>query len=322
MLQGLVLSLVIAIIAMAFSTFIPLGSVVLAILLGMLISNFVKLPDSFKPGITYAEKSILAFAIGTLGINLDFKVLGNLGISTLLIILLGMIVTIYSSILLARYFNIDKKFALILGIGNGVCGASAVGATKDIVKIDANQAGIAVAVVNLLGTIGMFLVPLIALFFGLNDTQSGILVGNTLQAVGQAVAGGFSISEISGQTSTVVKMARVLLLTPLIVLLLIIYSSGHENDEKKSFKSIIKNIPYFIFWFLFFSFMATLSILPDMLVNSISMISKYALIIAMAGIGLKISFSSIKEQGKSALMLASLVFCVQISFSLILLFVL
>ena len=108
MLQGLTLSIAIAIFAMAFSTFIPIGAVVLAIIIGLILANTIKLSDSFKPGITYAEKSILAFA--TLGINLDFSVLAALGISTLIIIVLGMIVTIYSTIYIAKFFNIDKKF--------------------------------------------------------------------------------------------------------------------------------------------------------------------------------------------------------------------
>jgi uncharacterized integral membrane protein (TIGR00698 family) len=319
MLKGLTLTLVIAILAMAFSTFIPIGAVVIAIILGLLVANIVKLNDSFKPGITYAEKSILAIAIATLGINLDFRVLASLGFSTIIIIVFGMIMTIYSTIYLAKFFNIDKKFALILGIGNGVCGASAVGATKDIVKVDANQAGISVAVVNLLGTIGMFVVPAMALFFGLNETQAGILVGNTLQAVGQAVAGGFAISEASGETATVVKMGRVLLLTPLIVILLMIYVDT-ANEQKKSFSNIIKNVPSFIVWFIGFSLLATLGVLPTIAEDSIALISKYTLIIAMAGIGLKITLSSIKAEGKNALILGSIVFVIQIIFSLILLY--
>jgi uncharacterized integral membrane protein (TIGR00698 family) len=318
MLSGLAISTAIAIVAMALSTFISIGAVVLAIVLGLIVSNSVTIPDRFKIGITYAEKSILAFAIATLGINLDFTVLASLGLSTFIIILLGMIVTIYSTLFIAKFFNIDKKFALILGIGNGVCGASAIGATKDIVKIDANQAGISVAVVNLLGTIGMFLVPALAIFLDLGQSEAGILVGNTLQAVGQAVAGGFAISEMSGESATVVKMGRVLLLTPLIVILLIIYTNG-EKKQEKSFANIIKNIPQFIYWFIGFSLIATLGVLPTIIEDSISLVSKYALIVAMAGIGLKIRFSSIKAQGKNALIVGSFVFLIQILFTLFLL---
>ena len=318
MLQGIALSLVLAVFALAFSTFIPLGAVVIAIILGMLLANIVKLPKSFAPGITYAEKSILAFAIATLGINLDFSVLAELGYSVILIIVLGMIMTIYSTLFIASKFGIDKKFALILGIGNGVCGASAIGSAKDIVKVKPEEAGIAVAVVNFLGTIGMFLIPFIALTLGLNENDAGILAGNTLQAVGQAVAGGFAISDSAGENATIVKMGRVLMLTPLIVILLMIFHNDGDED-KRSFTSIIKNVPQFIVWFIFFSIVATFGVLPEFIEGSISTLSKYALIIAMAAIGMKITLSSLKQSGKNALIVGSIVFSIQIIFTLILL---
>lgn len=320
MLQGIALSFILAIFALAISTFVSLGAVVIAIILGILVANITSLPKSFSPGITYAEKSILAFAIATLGINLDFSVLASLGFSTLLIIVIGMIVTIYSTLFIASKFGINKEFALLLGIGNGVCGASAIGATKDIVKAKSDDAGIAVAVVNFLGTIGMFLVPFIALSVGLSESDAGILVGNTLQAVGQAVAGGFAISESAGESATVVKMGRVLMLTPLIIILLILFSKS--DDEKRTPKNIVKNIPMFIVWFISFSCVATFGILPDMIETTIATVSKYALIIAMAGIGLKITFASLKANGKDALVVGSIVFSIQIIVSLFLLLVL
>ena len=113
---GIVLESIIGIVALGLSPIIPVGAVAIAILIGMIISNTIKLDNKYSSGITYAEKSILAFAIATLGINLDFSVLANLGFSTIIIVL-GMIVTIYSTLFIAQFFGIDKKFALLLGIG-------------------------------------------------------------------------------------------------------------------------------------------------------------------------------------------------------------
>ena len=312
---GLALTSSIAIIAYFLSAYIAIGSVALAIIIGIVISNIIPLHNKFELGITYSEKSILAFAIALMGINLDFTLLFDLGINAILLIILGMMITIFSTILLAKFFNINKKFALLLGIGNAVCGASAIGATKDIVKADKSEVGISVAIVNFLGTIGMFLVPFIALTLGFNDTNSGILVGDTLQAVGQAVAGGFSISDTAGQSATIVKMGRVLMLTPLIIILLWLSSKDNESTQKRDLKSILKNIPLFIIGFVIFSIISTSQILPENIVHYISIISKFTLIIAMAGIGLKISFKSIKQNGKNALLLATLIFMIQILFA-------
>ena len=317
---GIALATIIAIAALLFSTFIPLGAVVIAIILGMIVANTIKLDSKYSSGITYAEKSILSFAIATLGINLDFSVLAKLGISTIIVIVFGIVITIYSTLFIAKFFNINKRFALLLGIGNGVCGASAIGATKEIIKAKDDEVGISIAVVNFLGTIGIFLVPFIAVMLGFNESKSGILIGNTLQAVAQAVAGGFVISDIAGESATVVKMGRVLMLTPLIIILLWLYKKNITNQNTNP-KVVLKNIPLFIIWFILFSIIATIGVLPEFIEVIIATISKYALIIAMAGVGLKISFSTIKNNGKNGLIVGGLVFIIQILFTLLLLLI-
>jgi uncharacterized integral membrane protein (TIGR00698 family) len=314
MAYGIVLSIILAFIALFLGKYVSIGSAVIAIILGVIVSNSIKLPHKYNKGIGFSEKTLLAVAIATMGITLDFSVLLDLGFETLLLIVIGIGVTIFSSLFIAKFFNIDKNLALLLGIGNGICGASAIGASKDIVKAKDTDVGISVAVVNLLGTIGIFLVPFIALSIGFDDKSAGILVGNTLQAVGQAVAGGFAISDIAGQNATIVKMGRVLSLTLVLIALLIIFLDKSENGSN-SRTNVFKNIPSFILFFLFFSFLATINILPTIIVDVIKEISHFTLIVAMAAIGLKISFSSIKENGKNALIVGSLVFVVQIIFT-------
>ncbi len=315
MVYGIGLSAVIALIALFIDNYISIGSAVIAIVIGLLISNTITIPHQYNKGIGYSEKSILAFAIATMGISLDFSVLLDLGIKTLFLILSGIGITIISAIFLGKILGIDKKLSLLLGIGNGICGASAIGASKDIVKASESEVGISVAVVNFLGTIGIFLVPFIALLVGLDEKSAGILVGNTLQAVGQAVAGGFAISEVAGQNATVIKMGRVLTLAFVLLILIFIFIKSETDDNIEKPKSIWKNIPHFIFYFLFFSFIATLNLLPEFIVRTIKEVSHLALVVAMAAIGLKISFSSIKANGKNALILGSLVFIIQIIYT-------
>jgi len=308
--SGLSVSLIIAGIALLIAPFLPIGSVVIAILIGILIGNFIKLPSHTTNGITFAEKSILSFAIALMGINLDFSILIQLGFKTLVLITLGMIVTIYTAVLLGKFFKIDTKLALLLGIGNGVCGSSAIGAAAPIIKPNKDFIALSVAIVNLLGTIGIFLVPFIAYSIGFNDIDSGILVGNTLQAVGQVTAGGFAISDSAGISATTVKMGRVLLLTPLIFILIYIFHSKSEESTTKA------KVPLFIIFFILFSLISSFSLVNEQIKSIISTASHLSLVIAMSAIGLKIHFNAIKNDGKTALKIASLVFIVQIIFSI------
>ncbi len=316
---GLLLTIFIALIAFSLSNVIPIGAVAIAIIFGAIINNTFSISKKFTPGITFSEKTLLAIAISLLGIHLDFNVLYELGFTTIFIIVFTLIATLVFTKILAKRLKFENNFALILGIGNGVCGSAAIGATKDIVKLNEEKSALAIAIVNLLGTIGLFILPLIGLLLGFSDVEIGLLLGNTLQSVGHAVAAGFGVNETVGQSSTIVKMGRILLLTP-IIFWLIYTVSKKDNVEQESTKKI--QVPIFVIGFVFSSIVASSQILSQEIVDIIAFVCKVTLVIAMSAIGLKISFKTIKEKGFDALVLAGFIFKFQIILSMLLIAIL
>ena len=305
---------VIGLLALFMSIYLPIGAITISIIMGIIIGNIIKPGKVFENGIAFCEKHILSFAIALMGINLNYFILKELGFKSILIIIIALIVTISSSLVLAAIFNFEKKFALLIGIGNGICGSSAIAATNDIIGVNKSKVGLSITIINFLGTLGIFLIPFLEIIIlKFTDINSGMLIGNTLQAVGQVVAAGFSINESVGQTAVIVKMGRILMLTPVIFILIFIFSSTKKCS--KSGGKIKKGVPIFIIGFILFSLIPTFGLLPVNFINIISKISKYALITAMAGIGLRITFNSILRDGKSALLLGSIIFIVQIIFS-------
>ena len=300
---------------MLFSEYIPIGSVVIAIIIGIIIGNTAKIGDRFQKGITFSEKQILSFAIALMGVNLNFLILEELGYKSILIIIAIVLTALLSSLLFAKMFKLDRKFALLIGIGNGICGSSAIAATEQIIGVKEEEVGLSIAIVNFLGTVGIFILPFVgSIFLKFTDINSGILIGSTLQAVGQVVAAGFSVSNLSGETATIVKMARILMLTPVVFALIFIFSRKNKNNTEQKTKKKA-GIPLFIVGFVLFSLVPTFSLLPEEYIHIISKISHYSLIIAMAAIGLRITFGSILKDGKAALLVGSLIFLVQILLS-------
>ena len=146
---------------------------------------------------------------------------------------------------------------------------------------------------------------------GFNDIQGGILAGNTLQAVGQAVAAGFNISDTAGHYATVVKMGRVLMLAPLVFILMYIFREKKNSDTK----NINVPFPKFILWFIGFSALATFHILPQEIEHIISLTSHYIAMVAMAAIGLMIHFSTVIKTGGTAFKVSLLLFILQLILS-------
>lgn len=325
--KGLLVSIAVAIVASIITHFISFSTATVAIIIGMLVGNvfyntFHADESEYKSGVKFAEKDLLMFAIALMGINLNFTMLANLGFKTILIIVLGMVFTIFMGILLGKLFKLNPKLSLMIGIGNGVCGSSAIAATSGIAKVKSNDVGVSIALVNLMGTIGIFLAPFLAHSLGFNDIQAGVFTGNTLQAVGQAVAAGFSISAESGHYATVVKMGRVLLLVPLVLILIYVMKRESQNSGEEITQKGKIGVPSFILWFVFFSIIASIGVLPKELETLISSFSHYITLIAMSAIGLMIHFGTIVKTAGTAFKVSSLLFALQLIFSAILIYIL
>ena len=311
---GIILCSLIGFLALWLSVYIPIGSITLAIILGIIIGNALNLGAHFKSGINYSEKYLLSIAIALLGIQLNFSILRELGYTTILMIVFTMGVTIFSSLIFAKWFGFDRRFSLLLGLGNGICGSSAIAATKDIVGANDEQVGLSIAIVNFLGTIGIFLLPFIGHYLlHLSDLNAGVLIGNTLQAVGQVLAASFSVSQPTGEAATIVKMVRILLLAPVILILIFVFS--RVNMKTNEGIKVAYRIPLFVVGFFSFSLIQTFGLLNQEQVNVVSTMSHYALIVAMSGIGLKIAFDGIIKNGKKALLIAATIFGLQIIIS-------
>jgi len=321
--RGLLASIAVAIVASIITHFISFSTATVAIILGMIVGNkfyntFHAEDSKFKSGVKWAEKDLLMFAIALMGINLNFTMLANLGVKTILIIVFGMIFTITMGIVLGKLFKLNPKLSLMIGIGNGVCGSSAIAATSGVAKVQSNDIGISIALVNLMGTIGIFLAPFLAHLLGFTDIQAGIFTGNTLQAVGQAVAAGFSISDEAGHYATVVKMGRVLLLVPLVLILIYVAKrENQKNGEEIEAKGKV-GVPSFILWFVAFSVVASLGWLPKEVETLIGTVSHYITLIAMSAIGLMIHFGTIVKSAGTAFKVSSLLFALQLMFSALL----
>lgn len=315
-LYGIILCVMIGVVAHVLSVYLSVASVAIAILIGLIVGNSVQLGERFKPGITFSERRVLSLAIALMGVNLNYVILKELGYKALVLIIAAMSATIVSSIFLAKIMKVNSKLALLIGIGNGVCGSSAIAATERIIGAREEDVGISIAIVNFLGIIGMFLLPFLgAVILKSTDINIGIVIGNTLQTVGQVIAAGFSVSAAAGQTATIVKMGRILMLTPLILILLSVFSDRTVGKPTQAQEAKRQGLPFFIVGFIFFSLVSTLHVLPEMYIKVLGNISHYALIVAMASIGLKITFGSILREGKAALLMGSVIFILQILFS-------
>lgn len=314
-LPGLLLAFVVAALAMTLSrTVLPgVGGVALAIFLGIAVGNLVSLGAKMEPGLVYAEKSVLAAAIILYGAQLRLDVLGELGASSLLVVICAMLLAMFLGRFAAPLVKVAPKLGLLVGIGSAVCGSSAIAAAAPLVTKDREQVGVAVGVVNLLGTLGIVLVPFLAGLLDFDSTAAGLLAGGSLQAVGHVVAAGFAIGPETAELALAIKMGRVAMLVPLVLVLSAMLSS--KAPEEVAAKGSKKKLPLpgYLIGFVVLAAIANAGWIPAEWLGPLKTLSKWLLATAMAGIGLRIRFKAFARMGGGALVLGLIVFLAQLS---------
>ncbi|QEN06559.1 putative sulfate exporter family transporter [Oceanispirochaeta crateris] len=317
LLPGIIICALLGTIAWTLGLFLPLGAVTFSILLGMLLANTFKISSRATPGISFSEKKILPVAIALLGFSLNYNVLLSFGVLPLILIFLGIPFTILTALIWGKLFGIEKEQALLIGVGNGVCGSSAIVAVQGVVKTNEKNVGMSVAIINLLGTAGIFILPFLLSLTPLFSQQiKGMIIGNTLQAVGQVTAAGFSLGNDTGQVAVIVKMGRILLISPVVLIVQFIRNPKAASLEKKT----RAKVPLYILVFILFSAINTAGFLPESMTEALQFSGEVLLITAMAGIGMKITFRGLAQQGKNSLMTGILTWAGQILFTFLIVF--
>jgi uncharacterized integral membrane protein (TIGR00698 family) len=330
LLPGLIAAVIVGALSLWLAGYAPrIGSVTIAIVLGVLVGNVVlNRTDALSmarmgPGLKYGEKRLLPVAVALLGVELQLAVLVGLGLPALVIIAASVGTSVVFAIGVGERLGFTRRMSILIGAGNGICGSSAVAASGAAIDADEEEMGISISVVNLLGTMGIVLMPLLATVLAFSETRSGLLIGGTLQAVGQVVAAGFSVNDDVGRLATVVKMGRVLLLGPMVVLIALhmrAYMRRVSPGEAMAVDGY--PVPKFVIGFFALSILASLGIFPPDVVGAVQTVSKFLLAVAMAAIGMQIQFAVLFRSGAKAFGFGALVWAVQTAVVLGLLLVL
>ncbi|WP_297436638.1 YeiH family protein [uncultured Clostridium sp.] len=322
-LPGILACVVIAIISKVLGKFVPaLGAATFAILLGVLFGNTILDKKVFSKGIKFSEKVLLAWAIGLLGVILNLHEILSIGYKGVIFIVIQMSLTLVSVYFIGRKLGFGKKFSLLMCAGNAICGSSAIAATSDAIEADSKDKGISVAIVNLTGTILMFVLPGITyLLYNNSLMKSSAMIGGILQSVGQVVASGKMVSPQISEMATIFKIIRIMLLV-VVVLAIAKFNSGHDKKEFKHEEENIKkskvSVPWFIYLFFGLTILYTLGLIPQAVGNGIHQVGDILEIVALAAIGCSVKFKDLIEQGPKALIYGGTVGVLQIVFAIIL----
>lgn len=285
---------------------------IIAILLGVLAGNIWRIPEQFKPGIIFSLKKVLRIAIVFLGFRLTFQNVVDVGIEGLIVDLIMLISTFVFGVFISRkFFGLEPEMSYLIASGSSICGASAVLATAPVVRAEMHHAAMAVATVTIFGTIAMFSYPVFYKFagsyLGFDDVLYGIWTGATVHEVAQVVAAGFAVSDTAGNTATISKLTRVMMLAPLL-LVLSFYLARKNTTHGVGIALRDIPIPYFVFGFIAMVGVNSLDLIPEATVRYINVIDGFLLTVAMSAMGIETNINKMKGVGMKPIYAAFLIF--------------
>lgn len=288
-----------------------LSSLTLAIVLGILVGNtfYARLAPTAQPGVTFSKGTLLRLGIILYGLRLTIQQILGVGLGGLLADLLMLSSTFFLAFWLGtRWLKLDAQTAVLIGAGSSICGAAAVMATEPIVKAQAEKVAVAVATVVIFGTIGIFLYPQMNAWhwWPFSGFHFGVYIGSTVHEVAQVVAAGRAISPQVADAAVTVKLLRVMLLAPFLLLLSSFWGrSGQHGTQKDGAEKVKLNIPWFAFAFIGVALFNSLHLLPVRLLQSLITLDTLLLSMAMAALGLTTHFGAIRQAGAKPLLLGA-----------------
>lgn len=309
-LKGIFLILILSFIAYAISTThafasIGISAVIVGILLGFMLGNII--PEAqkkpFQDGVNFSSKRILRAGIVLYGFQITFTQIIDFGISGIMASLLVVVTTMTIGLLIGKILKIDKEISVLTSAGSSICGAAAVLATETTIKASAEKSSVAVGTVVIFGTTAMFLYPL-AYHYGLIDLdlkQMGIYIGATVHEVAHVVTAAKEVSPQTSDSAIVVKMIRVILLVPFLLILPLILGMNSQKTKKLS-------IPWFAFVFLGVVGFNTFVHLGQKTLDLIKNIDILFLTMAMTALGFETTIKKVQNVGLKPFLLASILF--------------
>lgn len=269
------------------------GPLTVALLIGMSVRASIGMPAVLGAGTRFSGKAILRFGIVLLGARLNFGLIATAGPAIVLIDAVIIAVGILGISWLGTRLGVRSKLAMLLAVGTSICGASAVVAASSVTRSDEEDTTLAVGLCGILGTTGVLIYVFGAPLLGLTTTQLAVLSGSTLHEVAQVMAAAFSFGAEAGDLGTLVKLTRVVLLAPAVVILGLV--SGAGGTVKYSLRE--PPIPWFVIGFLAVGAAGSVGWISEPLLRVLSTASVFLMVMAMAAMGLSTPFQMVKKSG-------------------------
>jgi uncharacterized integral membrane protein (TIGR00698 family) len=276
-----------------------LEAVIFSLLIGLLISNFIDLPEWFKSALsTELFVKIGLVLLGTGVIFSDILKNGSLGLIQALVVVLSVW---YFAFWLCKKMKIDDELTMMIASSVSICGVSAAIATSGAIKGDSKKLSYVISMVLITAIPMMIFMPYIAAYFHFPQAVTGAWLGGSIDTTGAVVASGSLVGEEALKISTIVKFSQNVLLGIAAFVISIYWTytqhpAGQDKATKPTLKVIWDRFPKFVIGFVAASLLFSFFVPQETIVlvkGSLKNLQGLWFALAFTSIGLETNFKDL-----------------------------
>lgn len=271
--------------------------VLVAMLFGLLIGNCFTSPEEFRPGLDFTKRYLLRLAVVLVGFRVTVQLVVDLGWVPLTVAAIELVVVfIILRWIAERVFKLDGDLSLLIASGSAICGAAAILSVAALTRTREQHAGIAIALITLSGTAALLLYPVAFMsgwLPGIDDGNYGVFVGGSIYELAQVYGAAFAVSEGAVNTATLVKLSKVLMLVPMLLLL----GLRRRRGDASATAAVPLPFPWFVVAFVGVMLLNSATTLHPDLRRLILSLDQFLFLMVMVALGLTTRLARLGEAG-------------------------
>jgi uncharacterized integral membrane protein (TIGR00698 family) len=296
----------VAAVAVGAGRLVPLvGAPVFGIVLGMLIGARWNPSPASAAELSFVAKFVLQAAIVLLGATLSLGRVASVGHESLPVMLGTLAAGLAAAALLGHVLGVGSRLTTLVGVGTGICGASAIAAVSGVVAATGAEIGYAIATIFIFNIVAVVVFPAAGHLLGLDDEQFGLWAGTAVNDTSSVVATAYAFGDEAGAYAVVVKLTRATMIVPIVLVLLALSVARHRRTHGRP--RLTKLLPWFLLWFLVASVANTAGLVPASLAEALAQAAGILIVVALAAVGLSARLGEIRNVGLSPLVLGAAV---------------
>jgi uncharacterized integral membrane protein (TIGR00698 family) len=286
-----------------------LEALVLAILLGATVRTLWSPGQRWFSGISFSAKTLLEVAVLFLGVSVSMQTIMAVD-GRLLVGIAGVVlVAIGASYGIGRALGLPHRMATLVACGNSICGNSAIAAVAPVIGADGEDISASIAFTAVLGVVVVLGLPLLPALWHITGLQYGVLAGLTVYAVPQVLAATAPLGAVAVQIGTLVKLVRVLMLGP-VVLVLSLLTRRWRDEPDEAVPQVTAGdrpavgqvplhrlVPWYILGFLALVGLRSVDLVPHAALGPIAGVVNVLTVVSMAALGLGTDLRVVAREG-------------------------